>query len=241
MITINQNILITKVFLYTNKKNENEFLIANALLTPSYISFETALAYYGLIPEEVRNITSASYDIRKQKIYSYNNKIYKYNDIPKEAFVVGYILINIKYFLFLYLWDFISFIIFVPSLAVVIPKLEGLTNEAVKIEMAMERIKEYDGQYHVLHGVISPMDGIGPDDINLKSLLERLHGDTVKEVIIATNPNIQGEATAMYISRLLQPAGIKVTRLAFGLPVGGILEYADEITLFRAIENRNEI
>ena len=82
--------------LYTNKKNENEFLIANALLTPSYISFETALAYYGLIPEEVRNITSASYDIRKQKIYSYNNKIYKYNDIPKEAFVVGYILINIK-------------------------------------------------------------------------------------------------------------------------------------------------
>lgn len=113
--------------------------------------------------------------------------------------------------------------------------------ESPRDVMAMERIKEYDGQYHVLHGVISPMDGIGPDDINLKSLLERLHGDTVKEVIIATNPNIQGEATAMYISRLLQPAGIKVTRIAHGLPVGGDLEYADEVTLLKALEGRREL
>lgn len=113
--------------------------------------------------------------------------------------------------------------------------------ESPKDVMAMERIKEYDGQYHVLHGVISPMDGIGPDDINLKSLLERLHGDTVKEVIIATNPNIQGEATAMYISRLLKPAGIKVTRIAHGIPVGGDLEYADEVTILKALEGRVEI
>lgn len=113
--------------------------------------------------------------------------------------------------------------------------------ESPRDVMAMERIKEYDGMYHVLHGVISPMDGIGPDDINLKSLLERLHGDTVKEVIIATNPNIQGEATAMYISRLLQPAGIKVTRIAHGLPVGGDLEYADEVTLLKALEGRREL
>lgn len=113
--------------------------------------------------------------------------------------------------------------------------------ESPRDVMAMERIKEYDGKYHVLHGVISPMDGIGPDDINLKSLLERLHGDEVKEVIIATNPNIQGEATAMYISRLLQPAGIKVTRIAHGLPVGGDLEYADEVTLLKALEGRREL
>ena len=113
--------------------------------------------------------------------------------------------------------------------------------ESPRDVMAMERIKEYDGKYHVLHGVISPMDGIGPDDINLKSLLERLHGEEVKEVIIATNPNIQGEATAMYISRLLQPAGIKVTRIAHGLPVGGDLEYADEVTLLKALEGRREL
>ena len=108
--------------------------------------------------------------------------------------------------------------------------------------MAMERIREYRGLYHVLHGAISPAEGIGPADINLKSLITRLQGnDEVKEIIIATNPNIEGEATAMYISRLLKPAGIKVTRIAHGIPVGGDLEYADEVTLLKAIEGRREI
>ena len=108
--------------------------------------------------------------------------------------------------------------------------------------MAMERIREYKGLYHVLHGAISPAEGIGPNDINLKSLITRLQGDNqVEEIIIATNPNIQGEATAMYISRLLKPAGIKVTRIAHGIPVGGDLEYADEVTLLKAIEGRREI
>ena len=108
--------------------------------------------------------------------------------------------------------------------------------------MAMERIREYKGTYHVLHGVISPAEGIGPADINLKSLIERLQGDSdVEEVIIATNPNIEGEATAMYIARLLKPAGIKVTRIAHGIPVGGDLEYADEVTLLKAIEGRREL
>ena len=93
--------------------------------------------------------------------------------------------------------------------------------------MAMERIKEFNGLYHVLHGVISPMEGIGPEDINLKSLIQRLQVNDVKELIIATNPNIEGEATAMYIARLIKPAGIKVTRIAHGIPVGGDLEYAD--------------
>jgi recombination protein RecR len=108
--------------------------------------------------------------------------------------------------------------------------------------MAMERIREYKGLYHVLHGAISPAEGIGPNDINLKSLITRLQAsDEVKEIIIATNPNIEGEATAMYISRLLKPAGIKVTRIAHGIPVGGDLEYADEVTLLKAIEGRREL
>ena len=108
--------------------------------------------------------------------------------------------------------------------------------------VAMERIREYRGLYHVLHGAISPAEGIGPNDINLKSLITRLQSDNnVEEVIIATNPNIEGEATAMYISRLLKPAGIKVTRIAHGIPVGGELEYADEVTLLKAMEGRREL
>lgn len=108
--------------------------------------------------------------------------------------------------------------------------------------MAMERIREFRGTYHVLHGAISPAEGIGPSDINLKSLIERLQrSDDVKEVIIATNPNIEGEATAMYVARLLKPAGIKVTRIAHGIPVGGDLEYADEVTLLKAMEGRREL
>jgi recombination protein RecR len=107
--------------------------------------------------------------------------------------------------------------------------------------IAMERIKEYTGKYHVLNGVISPMDGVGPDDINLKSLIKRLQGSEINEVIVATNPNIEGEATAMYIARLLKPSGIKVTRIAHGIPVGGDLEYADEITLLKAVEGRREL
>jgi recombination protein RecR len=107
---------------------------------------------------------------------------------------------------------------------------------------AMERMREYKGLYHVLHGAISPMDGIGPEDINLKQLILRLQqSDDIKEVIIATNPTIEGEATAMYLARLIKPAGIKVTRIAHGIPVGGDLEYTDEITLSKAMEGRNEI
>ena len=108
--------------------------------------------------------------------------------------------------------------------------------------MAMERIREFRGTYHVLHGAISPAEGIGPSDINLKSLIERLQkSDEVKEIIIATNPNIEGEATAMYAARLIKPAGIKVTRIAHGIPVGGDLEYADEVTLLKAMEGRREL
>ena len=107
--------------------------------------------------------------------------------------------------------------------------------------MAMERIKEFNGLYHVLHGVISPMEGIGPEDINLKSLIQRLQVNDVKELIIATNPNIEGEATAMYIARLIKPAGIKVTRIAHCIPVGGDLEYADEVTLLKSLEGRREL
>ncbi|MBR6473270.1 MAG: recombination protein RecR [Firmicutes bacterium] len=107
--------------------------------------------------------------------------------------------------------------------------------------MAMERIRDYNGTYHVLHGVISPMDGVGPEDINLKSLIKRLQNTDCEEVIIATNPTIQGEATAMYISRLLKPAGIKVSRIAHGVPVGSDLEYADEVTLLKSFEGRREI
>ena len=106
---------------------------------------------------------------------------------------------------------------------------------------AVERIREFHGMYHVLHGAISPMDGIGPEDINLKSLIQRLQDERIKEVILATNPNIEGEATAMYISRLIKPAGIKVSRIAHGIPVGGDLEYADEVTLAKALEGRKEL
>ena len=113
--------------------------------------------------------------------------------------------------------------------------------ESPKDVAAMERIKDFYGLYHVLHGVISPMEGIGPEDINLKSLITRLQQEDVKELIVATNPNIEGEATAMYIARLIKPAGIKVTRIAHGLPVGGDLEYADEVTLLKAMEGRREL
>lgn len=106
---------------------------------------------------------------------------------------------------------------------------------------AMERTRDYKGQYHVLHGVISPMDGIGPDMIKIKELIQRVGTQDVKEIIMATNPTIEGEATAMYIARLLKPMGIKVTRIAHGLPVGGDLEYADEVTISKALEGRREI
>ncbi|WFD10329.1 recombination mediator RecR [Tepidibacter hydrothermalis] len=106
---------------------------------------------------------------------------------------------------------------------------------------AMEKTKEFMGKYHVLHGVISPMEGVGPEMIKIKELLQRLNNETVKEIILATNPTIEGEATAMYISRLIKPLGIKVTRIAHGLPVGGDLEYADEVTISKALEGRREI
>lgn len=107
--------------------------------------------------------------------------------------------------------------------------------------IAMERTREYNGQYHVLHGAISPMDGIGPEDIRIPELLKRLHDEEVKELILATNPTIEGEATAMYISRLIKPSGIRVTRIARGIPVGGDLEYADEVTISKAMEGRREL
>lgn len=116
-----------------------------------------------------------------------------------------------------------------------------LVVEDSKDVSAMEKIQEYHGLYHVLHGLISPMNGVGPDDINLKSLITRLMDSEVNEVIIATNATADGEATSMYISRVLKPAGIKVTRLARGLAVGSDIEYADEVTLLRAIENRTEL
>lgn len=107
--------------------------------------------------------------------------------------------------------------------------------------LAFERTHEYKGTYHVLHGVISPMNSIGPEDITIKELLARIGDDKVNEVIMATNPTVEGEATAMYISRLLKPMGIKVSRLAYGVPVGAELEYADEITLTRALEGRRTL
>lgn len=113
--------------------------------------------------------------------------------------------------------------------------------EGPKDVVAFERTREYKGTYHVLNGLISPMDGIGPDQLTLKDLLARLGDEMVKEVIMATNPTVEGEATAMYLSRLIKPLGVKVTRLAYGIPVGGELEFADEVTLFKALENRNEI
>lgn len=113
--------------------------------------------------------------------------------------------------------------------------------ETPKDISAFERTNEYNGLYHVLHGLISPLDGVTPDKIRLKELLARISKGGVEEVIMATNPTVEGEATAMYISKLLKPLGVKVTRLAFGLPIGGTLEYADEVTLFKALENRNEM
>ncbi len=113
--------------------------------------------------------------------------------------------------------------------------------EEPKDIVPMEKTGEYRGRYHVLGGAISPIDGIGPEDLHLKELLKRLQGDTVKEVIIATNPNIEGEATAMYLARLIGPLEIKVTKLASGLPVGGDLEYADEVTLGSALKGRREV
>ena len=107
--------------------------------------------------------------------------------------------------------------------------------------VALEKTREYKGLYHVLHGVISPMDGIKPDDLKIKELILRLGDDAVKEVIIATNPNIEGEATATYLARLITPLGIKVTRIAKGVPVGGDIEYADEVTLVKSLENRVEM
>ena len=113
--------------------------------------------------------------------------------------------------------------------------------ENVQDVLAIENTQQFHGLYHVLHGVLSPMEGTGPEDINLASLISRLHNETVKEVIIATNATTEGEATAMYLSRLIKPAGIKVTRLAHGLSVGSDIEYADEVTLLKAVEGRREL
>lgn len=113
--------------------------------------------------------------------------------------------------------------------------------EDTKAVLSMEKVREYRGLYHVLHGVISPMNGVTPDKLRIKELLARIADDEVKEIIIATNPTVEGEATAMYLSRLLKPFEIKITRLAYGIPVGSDLEYADEVTLYRAIEGRRDI
>ena len=106
---------------------------------------------------------------------------------------------------------------------------------------AVERMRDFKGVYHVLHGALSPLEGVGPDNLRIKALLARMQDGRVKEVIMATNPNVEGEATAMYIAKLLKPLGVRVTRIAHGLPVGGDLEYADEVTLSRAMENRIEL
>jgi recombination protein RecR len=107
--------------------------------------------------------------------------------------------------------------------------------------LAMERTQEYGGLYHVLHGALSPIDGIGPDELKIPELLKRLSDETVEELILATNPNVEGEATAMYLAKLVKPFELKVTRIAHGLPVGGDLEYADEVTLSKALEGRREV
>lgn len=119
------------------------------------------------------------------------------------------------------------------SLICVVEDYQGL--------MAIEKVKEYRGVYHVLHGTISPMKGITPDKLKIKELLDRINNDDIKEIIVATNATIEGEATAMYLSRLLKPLGIKVTRIANGLPVGADIEFADEVTLYRAIQGRHEL
>lgn len=111
--------------------------------------------------------------------------------------------------------------------------------EGPKDVSAFERTREYNGVYHVLHGLLSPMDGITPDCLKIRELLARISDGYVKEVIMATNPTVEGDATALYIAKLLKPLGVRVSRLAFGLPVGGVLEYADEVTLYKALENRN--
>ena len=113
--------------------------------------------------------------------------------------------------------------------------------EDVRDIMAMERTHEFKGVYHVLHGTISPMNGIGPEDIKIKELLNRINQANIKEIIIATNPRVEGEATAIYLSKIIKPLGIKVTRIAHGIPVGGDLEYTDEITLSKALEGRREL
>lgn len=113
--------------------------------------------------------------------------------------------------------------------------------ESSKDVLAIEKINDYRGLFHVLGGLIDPMEGIGPDELKIKELLARLGDQTVQEIIVATNPSIEGEATAMYLARILKPFGIKTTRLAYGLPAGGELEYADELTLFKALEGRREI
>lgn len=113
--------------------------------------------------------------------------------------------------------------------------------EAPKDVISFEKTREYKGLYHVLHGTISPSDGIGPDALKIRELISRLASDEVKEVIMATNPTIEGDATALYISKLVKPLGVKVSRLAYGIPVGGELEYADEVTLMRAMEGRREL
>lgn len=110
-----------------------------------------------------------------------------------------------------------------------------------KTVLAMEKVREFSGVYHVLHGLISPMNGITPEQLKIKELLQRVSEDGVEEVIVATNPTVEGEATAMYLSKLLRPFGVRVTRLAYGVPVGADLEYADEITLFRALEGRRDV
>ena len=113
--------------------------------------------------------------------------------------------------------------------------------EDVRDIIPIEKTHEFNGVYHVLHGAISPMNGIGPNDIKVKELVSRLGTDEVKEIILATNPNVEGEATAMYISKLIKPFNIKTTRIAHGVPIGGDLEYVDEVTLVKALENRREI
>ena len=113
--------------------------------------------------------------------------------------------------------------------------------EEARDVVAMEKTREFKGKYHVLQGAISPLDGVGPESLKIKELLSRLKEEKVEEIILATNPNIEGEATAMYLARLLKPLGLKITRIAHGLPVGGDLEYADEVTLSRALEGRREI
>ena len=107
--------------------------------------------------------------------------------------------------------------------------------------MAIEKTNEYNGLYHVLQGLISPIDGIGPEDIKVKELLERVHKNDIKEIILALNPSVEGEATALYLSKLLKPFGIKVSRIAYGIPLGSELEYTDELTLIRALESRSEM